>query len=109
MPDYMLSYMSGRTASLVRNIAGVTCSNSVHAIKIRDHDMAAKLLPLWDSPFVRLSCELEGHALGGGMLKLEVREASRVLFAADCITGNAEPDILEEGIRTLQSWRHYAI
>ncbi len=108
VPDYMLSYMAGRTANLVRNSAGVTCTNSVHAVGLRDPAAAAKLLPRWSSPFVRLSCELEGHALGGGMLKLEPREATRVLFPADCIADNADADVLEDGIRTLQRWRHYA-
>jgi hypothetical protein len=108
VPDYILSYMAGRSANLVRNVAGVTCTNSVHAVRIRDQAVAAKLLPRWSDPFVRLSCELEGHALGGGMLKLEPREAARVLFAADCFADNADSEALEDGIRTLQRWRHYA-
>jgi hypothetical protein len=108
VPDYVLSYMAGRTANLVQNVVGVTCTNSVHAVRIRDRAAATKLLPRWSSPFVRLSCELEGHALGGGMLKLEPREATRVLFPADCIADNADTDALEAGIRTLHRWRHYA-
>jgi hypothetical protein len=107
-PDYVLSYMSGRTANLVRNAAGVTCTNSVHAVRVRDHEAAARLLPRWSSAFVRLSCELEGHALGGGMLKLEPREAARVLFPADDILAGHNADMLNDGIRTLHRWRHYA-
>jgi hypothetical protein len=30
--------------------------------------------------FIKLSCELEGHPLGGGVLKLKPREASRIPF-----------------------------
>lgn len=108
VPDYVLSYMSGRTANLVRNVAGVTCTNSVHAVRVHDVQAAEKLLPRWSSPFVRLSCELEGHALGGGMLKLEPREARRVLFPAKPIADKADADVLEDGVRTLQRWRHYA-
>lgn len=107
VPDYVLSYMAGRAANLVRNVIGVTCTNSVHAVRVRDVEAAAKLFPRWSSPFVRLSCELEGHALGGGMLKLEPREARRVLFPADAIADNADSGALEDGIRTLQRWRHY--
>lgn len=106
-PDYVLSYMSGRSANLVRNSAGVTCTNSVHAVRVRDASAAARLFPRWSSAFVRLSCELEGHALGGGMLKLEPREATRVLFPADSVLAGTDSDALEEGIRTLQRWRHY--
>ena len=30
--------------------------------------------------YYKLSCELEGHALGGGMLKLELGEAARAIL-----------------------------
>ncbi|CAI9417445.1 Modification methylase Eco57IB [Pleomorphomonas sp. T1.2MG-36] len=108
VPDYFLSYMSGRAANLVRNLAGVTCTNSVHSVRLHDRALAKRLLPLWSSPFVKLSCELEGHALGGGMLKLEPREAKRILFPSSEIANSLSSEILEEATRTLQRWRHYA-
>lgn len=108
IPDFVMSYMSGRTANLVRNAAGVTCTNSLHAVRVRDRALAAKLLPHWSSPFVRLSCELEGHALGGGMLKLEPREASRILFPSAAAVAGMDNDALEDAIGGLQRWRHYA-
>lgn len=108
VPDYIMSYMSGRSANLVRNAAGVTCTNSVHSVRIRDQALAARLLPRWSTPFVRLSCELEGHALGGGMLKLEPREATRVLFPAAETAVGRHDEALEDAIGTLQRWRHYA-
>lgn len=107
IPDYVMSYMSGRSVNLVQNVAGVSCTNSLHAIRLRDHALAAKLMPQWSSPFVRLSCELEGHALGGGMLKLEPREASRVVFPSSVVT-KANAEVLEDAIGSLQRWRHYA-
>jgi hypothetical protein len=108
VPDLVLSYMSGRSANLVQNFAGVTCTNSVHSVRVRDSALAKKLLPHWTTPFVRLSCELEGHALGGGMLKLEPREASRILFPDEAVLAGANGEALEDAIRTLQRWRHYA-
>jgi len=108
IPDYVMSYMSGRSVNLVRNEAGVTCTNSVHAIRVRDRALAAKLMPSWSSPFVRLSCELEGHALGGGMLKLEPREAGRILFPAPDTVTKRESEELEDAIGAMQRWRHYA-
>ncbi|MFG1265388.1 MULTISPECIES: Eco57I restriction-modification methylase domain-containing protein [Xanthobacter] len=108
VPDYVLSYMSGRSANLVRNLAGVTCTNSVHSVKVRDGALARKLFPRWTTPFVRLSCEIEGHALGGGMLKLEPREATRILFPKETAATPANEEALEEAIGTLQRWRHYA-
>ena len=107
-PDYVMGYMSGRTVNLVRNAASVTCTNSVHSVRLRDRDAAARLLPLWDTPFVRLSCELEGHALGGGMLKLEPREASRILFPDPDVSTVASHDMITDAIGIMQGWRHYA-
>ncbi|WP_447753305.1 N-6 DNA methylase [Sphingopyxis fribergensis] len=106
-PEYFMSYMSGRAANLVRNSAAVTCTNSVHGVRVRDAGLAAKFLPRWSSPFVRLSCEIEGHALGGGMLKLEPREAGRILFPDLALVG-ARDDELNEAVTRLQRWRHYA-
>lgn len=108
IPDFVLSYMSGRNANLVRNSAGVSCTNSVHAVRVRDRALAAKLLPQWSSPFVRLSCELEGHALGGGMLKLEPREAGRIVFPSATTVAAADEEELDDAIAALQGWRHYA-
>jgi hypothetical protein len=108
VPDFVMSYMAGRSTNLVRNLAGVTCTNSVHAVRIREKAVAARLLPYWSTPFVQLSRELEGHALGGGMLKLEPREAMRILFPPAGILRNTVNEPVEDAIRTLQRWRHYA-
>lgn len=108
IPDFVMSYMSGRSANLVANAAGISCTNSVHAIRVRDRKLASALLPQWSTPFVRLSCELEGHALGGGMLKLEPREAGRIAFPAAAAIGMAQQDELEDAIGSMQRWRHYA-
>jgi hypothetical protein len=107
IPDFMMSYMAGRNVNLVRNAAGISCTNSVHAIRLRDGGLARKLLPRWSSPFVKLSCELEGHALGGGMLKLEPREAGRIVFPSTSAIWKAYDDELEDAIGSLQRWRHY--
>lgn len=109
VPDYVLTYMSGRSPQLVRNDASVTCTNTVHSIRINNAELAGKLLPSWNSPLAQLSCELEGHPLGGGMLKLEVREAARILFSSAEFT--LDRDALREvnsGIAEMRRWRHYA-
>lgn len=38
----------------------------------------SKLQGAWQGPFTSLSCEIEGHPLGGGVLKVEPREAARI-------------------------------
>lgn len=108
IPDFVMSYMSGRKVNMVRNAAGVSCTNSVHSVRVRDRARAKKLLPQWSTPFVRLSCELEGHSLGGGMLKLEPREAGRLIFPSQETFGETNDEELEDAITTLQRWRHYA-
>jgi SAM-dependent methyltransferase len=108
IPDFVLSYMSGRTPQLVQNDAAVTCTNAVHSIRIRDGSLSRRFLPAWGSPFVELSCELEGHALGGGMLKLEVREASRVRFPRPEIEfDRSATTAIKQGLAEMRRWRHY--
>jgi adenine-specific DNA-methyltransferase len=107
VPDLILSYMSGRSASLVRNTAGCTCTNSVHSVRLKRKADAARVLQAWSSPFVQLSAELEGHALGGGMLKLEPREAGRILLPAAPALSGTRTDDLEAGLGVLRRWRHY--
>jgi hypothetical protein len=79
IPDYFLTYMSGVEPSLVRNDAKCTCTNSVHGVHINCAD-AQQYLAARGSEFVQLSCEFEGHPLGGGMLKLEPREAAQIVL-----------------------------
>lgn len=108
VPDFVLTYMSGRSPQLVRNAAGVTCTNTVHSVRIRDRDLAARALSSWNTPFVQLSCELEGHPLGGGMLKLEVREATRVRFAnPDTEFDRAAITAISDGLTEMRRWRHH--
>jgi hypothetical protein len=109
VPDFVLTYMSGRSPQLVRNDAGVTCTNTVHSIRIRDRHLSELFLPSWGSAFVQLSCELEGHPLGGGMLKLEVREAARVCFSSsETKFDRAASAAIREGLAEMRRWRHYA-
>ncbi len=62
----------------------------------------------WGSPAGRLSCGLEGHPLGGGMLKLEPGEARHVLLAPDAAVTGRDRVLLEEGIEVMQQWRQLA-
>jgi hypothetical protein len=107
IPDLFLSYMSGLKPSLVRNDAKCTCTNSVHSVRIKN-DEAAPYLRSWGSPFVQLSCEIEGHPLGGGMLKLEPREATQIVLRMAKAVARGDRQILESAIETLRTWRHYA-
>jgi len=108
IPDFFLSYMSGLTASLVRNVAGATCTNSVHSVRVRDKAAISRVVKSWETDLVRLSRELEGHPLGGGMLKLEPREASQILLPAPALLPELLGPILGEAVSVMRRWRHYA-
>jgi hypothetical protein len=69
---------------------------------------AGDLLAVWESAFVKLSCEIEGHPLGGGMLKLEPREASRILLPPQAAPRQMDNRFVEEAVTIMREWRHYA-
>ncbi len=79
--DAYLSYMSGERVKLVQNGIAATAPNSLHHLKLKQGTDSELLCLLWQSSVTQLSVELEGHSLGGGMLKLEPSEAGRILIA----------------------------
>lgn len=82
-PEGFLTSMSGERPSVVVNEANVVASNSLHILRsINDKVDLSGIAFSWLSSITSLSIELEGHALGGGMLKLEPREAERVAVVA---------------------------
>jgi hypothetical protein len=63
----------------------------------------------WQTPLCQLSCEIEGHPLGGGMLKLEPGEAANVcLPLRDAAISRADRAVLEDTLAEARRWRHYA-
>ena len=107
-PDFFLTYMSGLEPELVRNDAACTCTNSVHSVRFTKKQAIPKVRREWASPFVQLSCEIEGHPLGGGMLKLEPREAGRILIPDAEIKSELPIETLTAAVTTMRAWRHYA-
>lgn len=107
-PDLFLSYMAGLKPNLVLNSAAATCTNAVHSVVMREKSNIAALRQAWDSPFVTLSCEIEGHALGGGMLKLELGEAGRILVPSCHMLQTVPSSEIQDAIATMRSWRHCA-
>ncbi len=105
VPDVFLSYMSGRAPSLVENLAECTCTNAVHAVRLTHPLSAGALRRRWNTPLTAMSCEIEGHPLGGGVLKLEPREALRVAVSRDDLKPESER-LLREGVDLMQQWRH---
>ena len=81
--DAFLTCMSGSRPQLLTNDAGAVAPNTLHIVRLRPRSPVSKstLSALWLSSLTSLSVEVEGHALGGGLLKLEPSEARRVLVA----------------------------
>ncbi len=107
VPDGFLSYMSGKTPSLVANAAGCVATNSVHVVRVKPGISVARLQNTWGDPLTQLSCEIEGHPLGGGMLKLEPREAGQVLVRREASQCHKETETLMEAVSAMRRWRHY--
>lgn len=109
VPDAFLSYMSGTRPALVRNDAGCVCTNSVHAVFSKSGFSIRRLQQAWSHPLVDLSCEMEGHPLGGGMLKLEPREAGNVRLPIQSLSLHSlETTRLHDATQEMRRWRHYA-
>jgi hypothetical protein len=107
VPDAFLAYMSGESVSLVANKAGCVGTNSVHVVTLRNNMSITKLQRLWRGPLTQLSCEVEGHPLGGGMLKVEPSEANRIALLDAKSLSKKELRLVRQGVRELRLWRHY--
>lgn len=105
--DALLTYMSGAYPKLVCNEARVVAPNTLHVIRLLPgFDVSARALAvLWQSSLTRLSAELEGHSLGGGLLKLEPTEAERVLLPFSTELVRTAESIAEEVDRLSRSDR----
>lgn len=109
VPDFFLTYLSGRSVALVRNDAGCTCTNALHYVRFKSLGDSDFVSSVWNNPFVRLSCEIEGHPLGGGLLKLEPREAAAIALPSIHARWEIDDSVAVEGISVLRAWRHYRL
>ncbi|OCG76046.1 hypothetical protein A7J15_12820 [Microbacterium sediminis] len=78
--DLLLTYMNADTARLTTNQASALHLNSVHGVYLKPEvrDVAREVLPVASLNSVTLlGAELVGRSYGGGVLKIEPREADR--------------------------------
>lgn len=78
--DLLLTYMNADTARITTNLAGARHLNSVHGVylKAEVRDLARDVLPIASLNSISLlSAELVGRSYGGGVLKVEPKEADR--------------------------------
>lgn len=79
VPDLFFTYMSHRYPRLIGNAAGATIVNSMHGIRLKGDapNMAREALPLLAlNSATMLGAEVMGRSYGGGILKMEPREAA---------------------------------
>jgi adenine-specific DNA-methyltransferase len=88
VPDLFLTCMNADTARLTTNAAGARHLNSVHGVYLRDElrDIGREVLPVASlNTMTLLSAEIVGRSYGGGILKIEPREADRWWMPAPAI------------------------
>jgi adenine-specific DNA-methyltransferase len=99
-PDLFFTYMSHRYPRLITNSAGVSFVNSMHGVRLREGASAGSrvALPLLAlNSVTMLGAELYGRSYGGGVLKMEPREAATLPVP--------QPGALEQAVRILRDER----
>ncbi len=95
--DLLLTYMNADTPRLCANRARVRHLNSVHGVYLKRglRRLGTDLLPLASlNSMTLLGAEVVGRAYGGGMLKLEPREADRLPLPAPALVAAARKSLL---------------
>jgi len=89
--DLLLTCMNADTPRLTTNLAGVRHLNSVHGVYLKEEfsEIGRELLPLASlNSITLLNAEMVGRAYGGGILKLEPKEADRWMMPSPELIGS---------------------
>lgn len=96
--DLLLTYMNADTPRLCTNRARVHHLNSVHGVYTRPEvkRLAMDYLPLASiNSMTLVGAETVGRAYGGGMLKVEPREADRLPMPSPALVESAKAGLAE--------------
>ncbi|NVM55284.1 MAG: N-6 DNA methylase [Candidatus Helarchaeota archaeon] len=80
IPDCFLTYMSNNIPKFCLNEANVSNSNTIHGVFFKDKKNIDFIIPAYYNTLTLLSIELRGRSYGGGVLKLETKEAESILI-----------------------------
>jgi hypothetical protein len=94
-PHAFLTYMSDAFPRLCLNEAGIMAANTLLVVNLPA--VPRNLLPAFVAAFYNsatlLSCELTGRSYGGGVLKLEPREADQILVPDVALVRRVQDDL----------------
>lgn len=94
-PDAFIPYMSHLGPRLIVNDLGARSTNLLHGVSLSSGSPTARTLAVaMCSSLTLLSAEIEGRAYGGGVLKVETREAERLVVPV----GDGSTSRVAEGI-----------
>lgn len=94
--DLLLTYMNADTPRITTNAAAAVHLNSVHGIYLRSEYRAlgSSVLPIAAlNTATLLGAELVGRAYGGGMLKIEPREADQLPIPSPALVEHLKPEL----------------
>jgi len=94
--DLFLTCMNADTARLCANEAGARYLNSVHGVFLKPEyrDLGIELLPLASLNSVTLlHAEMVGRAYGGGILKIEPKEADKWAMPSPALVGGRADEL----------------
>jgi adenine-specific DNA methylase len=108
VPEAFLTYMSDAVPRLCLNDAGIATANTL--LTVRLHHVPANLRKAFVVAFYNsatmLSCERTGRSYGGGVLKLEPREADQILVPSVALIRKHRRELLALAPRLNEALLH---
>jgi tRNA1(Val) A37 N6-methylase TrmN6 len=95
-PDLLLTYMDHDRPRLLNNAAGVAHLNSIYGVLLKPElrKLGKGLLPIATLNSVTLlGAEIVGRSYGGGLLKLEPKEADRLPVPSPALLAEVAPEL----------------